>query len=117
MHELSLAENMLNTALQAGGCEGKKLRALNVRCGALSGVSIQSLEFCLQLVCEERGLEDVAVNITSVPAGLKCQCGHSFDAGTLFCECPECGSTGHEVVGGEEVFLESIEVEDEQDQA
>lgn len=113
MHELSLSEDMLRTALEAAGGHPGRLAALNVRCGTLSGANAESLRFCLKVLCERRGLCDIKVNVTETPAALQCVCGHSWSAPGIFSGCPCCGGQEHDVTGGMEITLESIEVEDD----
>lgn len=112
MHELSLAEHIFNTALKAEGVSAENLRVINVECGALSGVNVQSMEFCLRLMSERHNIEDITVNVAETPARLQCECGCYYNTPSLFRQCPECGSFEHTVRGGDEVLLESVEVKD-----
>ncbi len=114
MHELSLAESMINTALRTDGVGADNLRVLNIKCGALSGVNAQTLEFCIQIVAERLGIENVSVVIEEVRPQLQCSCGQSYNAEDIFSECPRCGKTQHRITGGKDVFLESVEVNDGQ---
>jgi len=112
MHELSLAESMLNAALRTDGVTADNLTGVNIRCGAMSGVSVQTLEFCVRLVCEQLDAGEVSVKIEEIPVGLRCKCGHNYEAVDVFSECPECGGSEHGVICGKDVLLESVEVKD-----
>jgi len=116
MHELSLSESILRTALSAAGSRSDRIRGLTVKVGALSSVSVPTLEFCMGLVLEQEGMEGVAVRVEKVPARAHCSCGHRYVAEDLFAGCPRCGGFERQIVEGEDVTLESIEVEDGEDQ-
>ncbi len=104
---------MVNAALRTEGIAPDSVRALNINCGVLSGVNIQSLRFCVQLVCRRLHMEGVDVNIHEIPAELRCECGRSYDADSVFLECPACSGLQHRVVAGGEIFLESVEIDDD----
>lgn len=116
MHELVLSESIVRAALENPDARGRTLRALTVKVGALSSVSVPSLEFCVGLVLEQRGIEGAQVRVEAVPARLRCACGHEYASEDMFCGCPRCGGFEREVLDGQDVTLESIEVEDDQDQ-
>ena len=111
MHELSLAQNMVKAALQAEGVTARNLCTLNINCGVLAGVNIQSLRFGLELTCEQFQIEGVNINIKDSAAELKCKCGCCYTSEDIFGECPGCGSSEQRVIGGKDIFLESVEVE------
>ena len=117
MHELSLSESILRAALAAAGERKDHIRALTVKVGALSGASVPTLEFCMELVLEQMGMRGVQVRIEPVPARVRCRCGHDYSPEDLFAGCPSCGEFEREFLDGLDVTLESIEVENGQDQA
>ncbi len=114
MHELSLSEGIVRTALAAGGTD-RRVTAIAVRVGGLSAVNLSSLEFCMRLVLDERGMGQTEVRLTAVPALVECECGLRYEARDMFSPCPECGSFLRNVVEGKDVTIEYIEVEDGQD--
>lgn len=115
MHELSIAEDIVRTALNTPGASPENLRALRIRVGRLSSVVVPSLQMCLSAVLEDEGLTQVDVEVDEQPAEARCACGQEYRPESLFAECPRCGSFDREVTGGRDVVLESIEVEDGQD--
>jgi hydrogenase nickel incorporation protein HypA/HybF len=117
MHELALSQDIVRTALAAAeGYEGR-IATVAVKVGSLSAVSPSSLEFCLALALEQRGLPQAEVRVRSVPAEVRCECGARYAAEDMFAPCPSCGSYLREVLSGQDVIVEYIEVEDEQDPA
>ena len=117
MHELALSENILGLALATPEAETGRLRALTVKVGALSGASVASLEFCMNIVLEQRAIAGVQVRLVEEPARARCACGKEYAAESLFEGCPACGGFQREIVAGRDVTLQSIEVEDGEDPA
>lgn len=115
MHELGIAEDIVCTALTTPGAVPDSVRVLRIRVGKLSSVVVPSLEMCLSAVLEDRGLQDIEVDITEVPAQAQCECGKSYEPEDLFTECPRCGGFQREITGGRDVVLDSIEVDDGED--
>lgn len=115
MHEFSIAEDIVRTAVEACQDGPESLRGLHVKVGQLSSVVIPSLEMCLSAVLEERGIEEAEISIAEIPAHARCECGEEYQPGSLFSECPNCGGFDREITGGREVILDSIEVDDGED--
>ncbi len=115
MHEFSIASNILETALEARDGGKVQIRHMDIKVGQLSSVVIQSLEMCMEAVLEDKGMQDVEVEITEVPARAICECGAEYEPQDVFCECPECGSFERDIIDGRQVILDSIEVEDGED--
>jgi len=74
MHELSVAESILNTIEQHLG--GKKiLTKINLSIGPLSGVSAESLEFWFSEIVKEKGFGTPVLEIKKPKASAVCaQC-------------------------------------------
>jgi Zn finger protein HypA/HybF involved in hydrogenase expression len=111
MHELSLASDILRaTARRLADRDGAIPRRLRVRVGALSGVSAESLRFCLEAGRGGEGLEAlerVEVEVSTVMPSLVCPvcgevpCGARFEAA-----CPECGGRVSGTTGGDGLEVE-----------
>ncbi len=115
MHELSLAEGMLDIArdeLARHGC--RRLRRLRVEVGAISGVVVDSLVFGFETLVAGTEHEGARLDVVRVPLRLRCGiCGTEFDgedvAGSLT-PCPSCGEVfGHGVLAGKELRVTWIE--------
>ncbi|MFO8007075.1 MAG: hydrogenase maturation nickel metallochaperone HypA [Candidatus Brocadiia bacterium] len=114
MHELSLSQGIVSTVLAADGVEPERLTAVTIEVGALSAVNVSSLEFCMRLALDERGMEQTSVEIRRVPARLRCRCGRTYETEDMFAACPECGGFEREVIEGMDVNIPYVEVQDEQ---
>jgi hydrogenase nickel incorporation protein HypA/HybF len=115
MHELALSEGIVRTALKAGGTDERRMMTIAVDVGALSAVNASSLEFCLRLTLDERGMEHTAIEVALVPAKVNCQCGHTYTTEDMFGGCPLCGGFLREIVDGRDVTIRHVEIEDEED--
>ena len=114
MHELALSEQIVRTALEAAEAPPDRLAVLAVDVGALSGANAASLKFCLRTVLDESGMKQTQIRVRTVPARLKCECGHAYSAKDLFAGCPRCGGLTRSVVGGKDVTIKYIEVKNEE---
>lgn len=116
MHELAIAENLLEMAGQELRKRGlSRLLALRVRCGALAGVMPEALEFAFAALAREQGLE-ARLEIAREPLRLLCSaCGRDFASaqGSLFTACPFCGyEFFHQALGeADGIFFDSMEAE------
>ncbi len=132
MHELSVASAIVDTALRHA--KGRKVTAVTVRLGSLRQVVPDSLSFYFEIVARDTLCNRAALEIDHVAALMWCQaCGQEWDpapppiagheqdsmpAGEpvlpVF-RCPACEAAGAQVVHGDELEVESIEVSDSPD--
>ncbi|MBI2333089.1 MAG: hydrogenase maturation nickel metallochaperone HypA [Chloroflexi bacterium] len=113
MHELSIAESILNIAL----CHAEKVSATRISdihlvIGKLSYVMDDSVQFYWDTIAKDTIAEGARLHFKRVPAELLClDCSQHYapDGETL--ACPNCQSTRVKVVAGEEFRIESIDVE------
>jgi hydrogenase nickel incorporation protein HypA/HybF len=112
MHELSIAEAIV--AIAGDHAAGRRVLAVDVKVGALRQVVPDALEFAFELTIHGSSLEGAELRIESVPANGRClDCGASSELDAFPFACAECGSVDLELMGGEELLVESIEVDDE----
>ena len=126
MHELSISSAIVNTAERHAA--GRKVTAVDVRVGSLRQVVPGSLVFYFEIVARDTVCADARLKLESVAALLRCpDCGRERDpappplatheplAGSGLppvpaFRCPDCVSPG-EVIAGDELEVESIEVQ------
>lgn len=110
MHELSLADAIVDVACRHAG--GRKIVRVEVRVGHLRQVVPSALEFAFTLVAEGTEAEGAELVLESVPARVECaHCGGTSEVDGFPLACMHCGALSVEVVAGEELEVESIEVE------
>ena len=113
MHELSIAQSVIEQVEQAAGKE-KAVRVLTVTLaiGALSGIERESLEFVFPMAAEGTIAAGAVLVVEEVPATAKCRACHAeSDAQTPLLTCGKCGSSDVDVSGGRDLFIKSVELE------
>jgi hydrogenase nickel incorporation protein HypA/HybF len=117
MHELSLAGSVLDTALRHAG--DRRVVAVTLRVGHLRQVVPTTLARAFELVACGTAAEGARLDQVPVPARLLCErCEHAWELdGAPVFRCVRCGDGRGTVVGGDDLMVEPIEVEDETGEA
>lgn len=112
MHELSLAHDMLHIIRNELG-RTTPIARVTVVIGPLSGVSPDSLEFCFTEMAGLEGFGSPEMEVRATRAKMRCaDCGHGWESRDFTPGCPICGSWNREILTGREFYIESIELED-----
>ena len=110
MHEIGLCEGVLGVVLEAA--DGRAVRRVRVRVGKLLRVWPESFELAWRLVGEATPAGAAAVELDELPARIRCRgCRHEAQPEDLPL-CPRCGSSDVEVLGGDELIVEEVELEE-----
>jgi hydrogenase nickel incorporation protein HypA/HybF len=113
MHELGLTRNIVSIAAEAA--RGRKVLAVTVEVGKLSGVMAEALAFCFDVVVKATPVEGARLNIRVVEGRALCSiCGASFAKPAIYTPCP-CGSRKHTLLEGAELNIKNIELEEEEE--
>jgi hydrogenase nickel incorporation protein HypA/HybF len=113
MHELSVATAIVNTACKHAG--GRAVKLVHLRVGKLRQVVPDSLTFYWEIVARDTECDGARLQLEEIEARLHCaSCGRSWEPLFPAFRCPECGSATVEVVAGDELAVEYIEVEDQE---
>ncbi|MCP4215724.1 MAG: hydrogenase maturation nickel metallochaperone HypA [bacterium] len=113
MHELALAQDIVGTIAAQISADLKKLAAINLEVGDLSGVVPESLDFGLRTILKETYDLEVLVNISRVPTIARCVCGQEYEVKQIFESCTSCQSFDRELVSGKDVVINSVEVSED----
>ncbi len=113
MHEMALAEGILqiieDTARQQGF---SRVREVRLEIGALSGVEVEALSFCMDAVLANTLAEGATVTFERLPGVGWCMaCGQSVPIQALYDACPECGSHQVQATGGSEMRVKDLLVD------
>jgi len=114
MHELSIADAILEAVRkEAERRPGARVIKVGVRIGELAGVDPEALSFGFEALVRGTELEPLALHIESRPRRQRCpQCDSTFDVINDRLACPACGTSETVFVGGDELELAYLEVEE-----
>jgi len=114
MHELSIAEAIINSTLdEITEYEGSKVEEVGLRIGSLSGVMPDALDFAFGIAVRDTRLDGSSLKMEIVPAtGICSDCGEKCSFEMTPFACPACGSFNIELEGGYELDISYIKIED-----
>ncbi|HEY4743621.1 MAG TPA: hydrogenase maturation nickel metallochaperone HypA [Desulfuromonadaceae bacterium] len=111
MHEMSITQGIIDICEQHAG--GRRVIALDVEIGELSGVVPGAIEFCFEACSQGTLLEGARLTIISVPGQGRCQdCGGDTPLASIYGACARCGGYRVRITAGEEMRVREIEVEE-----
>jgi hydrogenase nickel incorporation protein HypA/HybF len=111
MHELSIASAIVEIVERHAA--GRKVTGVDVKVGHLRQVVPDALEFAFELVSKDTVAEGAVLAIEEVPAFAQCRaCGAETELKQFPAHCTECGSLDVELDGGDELLVDSLELED-----
>ena len=130
MHELSVSSAIVDTVLKHAA--GRRVSLVSLRLGKMRQVVPASLSFYFEIVGRDTVCEGAELELEMVDALMHCvSCDHEWDPapqpehGDTFGEglatgglalpqfrCPRCEEAGAEVIRGDELEVESIEVQE-----
>ena len=115
MHELSVTEQILNITLEhARQARAGGVLRINLRIGDLTNFVGESIQFYFDILAKGTLAEKASLSITRIPARARCrQCQEEFTPAGMDWICPRCGGFIEKIVSGREFYVESIEVESE----
>jgi hydrogenase nickel incorporation protein HypA/HybF len=115
VHELSIASAILDkVAAEAERHPGARFTKVGVRVGEISGVDADSLSFGFECLVKDTPFEPLALEIEYCPRVQRClSCRHEFAAPDCLTACPQCGHLATECIGGQELDIAFMEIEEE----
>ncbi|MEZ4860035.1 MAG: hydrogenase maturation nickel metallochaperone HypA [Caldilineaceae bacterium] len=114
MHELAIAQRLIDTACAALPAHSGPVTKVQARLGRLAGLSSAELAFGFEIAALDTPLAGARLEIEEVPARIYCPaCGveSELDATAELC-CPRCGAYAIEVTQGKDLLITSLEVEE-----
>lgn len=116
MHELSIAEAIVEVAERHAA--GRTVTKVEVRVGHLRQVVPTALKFSFELITQGTALDGSDLVIEAVPArGLCRDCGEESTMAEFPLACSVCGGLDMEILAGEELQVDSLELENDEELA
>jgi len=113
MHEMSLAEGILDLIEDAARREGfGRVRTVFLEIGRLSSVEPDAMAFCFDAVTRGSRADGARLEIVTVPGtGLCLDCGRETVLEAVYDPCEHCGAVPVKVIGGTEMRVRELDVE------
>jgi hydrogenase nickel incorporation protein HypA/HybF len=115
MHELSLMEGIIQRAAAAlAPYAAVKVNSLTVKTGVLANIMPAAFAFAFEALSAGTVFAGARLITETLPIAARCRdCGREFTRGKLPLVCPGCGKSEAEIVGGDEVYLVSLDFDEE----
>jgi hydrogenase nickel incorporation protein HypA/HybF len=115
VHELSIVQALLEqveTEVEKSGHRGRVV-SLHLVIGRMSGVHVDALKFGFELLSPDSIAAGARLVIDQPRARCRCEsCRAEAEVDGLVTACPACGSGDIVIRGGQELLLQSIELEE-----
>jgi len=113
MHELGITEEILESVLQeAEQAQAERVSAVYLVNGPFSGVADEAVRFYWPTVTRQTLCEGSILHFVAEPGEALClDCEETFEATDYDLLCPICGGGRVQLIAGNRLRLESIEVD------
>lgn len=109
MHELSLCEAVAATVRRHAG--DRPVRRVRLRIGHFRQVVPDTLAWCWEMQTKDGPLDGCVLDVEDVPTVIRCRtCGAGTTLDVPILLCGSCDGADVEMVSGEELRIESIDV-------
>jgi hydrogenase nickel incorporation protein HypA/HybF len=114
MHELSIAQSILEIVeTEMKSRPNARAMVVGVRIGAMAAIDPESLRFGFDASVKGTDLDGLKLELRITEAERQClMCDHRYKMLALESNCPECGSHDAIPLGGDELDIEYLEVDD-----
>lgn len=113
MHELSLMQSIFEIVKSAmDEHELDRVNLVRIKVGELTAVEESSMQFAFDVLKQDTGLKNARMEMIYVPGEAYCPtCDLRYPMQGYRVTCPTCGKGGR-IVAGKELFVDSLEVDD-----
>jgi hydrogenase nickel incorporation protein HypA/HybF len=114
MHEAMVAENVIESILDAvKGRNGKVIRVV-ISCGQTNAVNDDAMQFAFAAAAQDTICKGATLEIKHIPLRSLCRkCGLEFDLDFYNPHCPDCGESDFSIGRDSGLLLEEIEFEED----
>ena len=112
MHEQSIVASLLSMAVEeAKKDNAQKIISIKLVVGELTGVEKDAVSFYFGFMAKNTIAAGASLEFNYTKAQLRCRdCDILFPRDRLEFNCPECNGKAIEIVGGRELYIESVEI-------
>ncbi|HKE76201.1 MAG TPA: hydrogenase maturation nickel metallochaperone HypA [Acidimicrobiales bacterium] len=108
MHELGLCTSIVDAIEQRAG--DRPVARVRVRVGRLHHVHPEAFDQSFAVAAQGTVADEAAAELVLLPVRSRCaDCGETWESDEPAAACPACGAVVVELIGGDELTLESIE--------
>ena len=113
MHEQSIVESLLALVLEnAEKAKASKILRIYLVIGELSGIIEEAVDFYFSFLSKGTIAENASIFYMHTPAKVRCRkCDTVYNPENLDFHCPNCREQQIDIIGGRELYIESLEVE------
>ena len=109
MHELSITQSIVDAVAEKLG--DAEVTTVRLEIGKLSGVVVESIRFCFDLVTDGTTLAGARLVVDEPSGHARCrECATEFDVDDPIVLCPACDASNVDVRAGRELRIISVEV-------
>jgi Zn finger protein HypA/HybF involved in hydrogenase expression len=113
MHEVSIASSILSVVKKYVPPRSV-LRAVHLVAGPMRAIEPDAMQFAWRAALDAAGASDVRLQLDLLPWTLRCpECGFEWTSQQIECACLACGGNRGFPVGGDELQVSSIEVDEQ----
>src|SRR5262249_55196103 len=110
MHEFGLCDGIIEAVQRRAA--GRPVARVRIRVGVLQRVVESAFQHAFSHAAEGTEAEHAAVDLVTIPVRTACRtCNTVVETPDIMLTCPSCGGVNIELIGGDELILESIEYE------
>jgi hydrogenase nickel incorporation protein HypA/HybF len=115
LHELAIADSVVEIAGRHAA--GRRVTKVYLKVGHLRQVVPSALAFSFELVAQGTLVEGAELEMEEIPATGSCRgCGAESQLECFPLQCGTCGGFDLRILEGEELYVESLELEEQPDQ-
>jgi hydrogenase nickel incorporation protein HypA/HybF len=112
LHELAIADSVVQIASRHA--DGRQVTKVYLKVGHLRQVVPSALTFGFELVAQGTPVEGAELEMEEIPVTGKCrECGVENQPTEFPLQCAACGGFDLQVFEGEELYVESLELEEQ----
>jgi hydrogenase nickel incorporation protein HypA/HybF len=113
LHELAIAESVVEIARRHAA--GRQVTKVYLKVGHLRQVVPSALAFSFELVAQGTPVEGAELEMEEIPVTGRCrECGAESQLTEFPLQCAACRAFDLEILQGEELYVESLELEEQE---